>query len=306
MPYKTKAETITGKMNGRTREDQEVKMKVVNTARQLRETIISEKKPDGTTGFVPTMGALHQGHLSLVRICKNQNDLTVVSIFVNPTQFNDPNDLRNYPRMPEKDIALLEGTGCDVVFMPDVKEIYPEPDRRTFDFGGLDKVMEGKHRPGHFNGVAQVVTRLFRIVEPQRVYFGLKDFQQLAILKKVVKDSNLPVELIACPIVREPDGLALSSRNILLTPEQRTHATRISQTLFMAREMMESHTPDEIRMFVTERINQDPLLQTEYFEIVNDTTLKPVRSWSETCGKIGCVAVKVGRIRLIDNINFSS
>jgi pantoate--beta-alanine ligase len=281
-------------------------MKVVNTARQLRDAIGTTIKAKENTGFVPTMGALHQGHLSLVHLCRKQNGLTVVSIFVNPTQFNDKNDLKNYPRMPEKDIAMLEKAGCDVVFLPGEKEIYPEPDTRIFDFGGLDSVMEGEHRPGHFNGVAQVVTRLFQLVEPRRAYFGLKDFQQLAILRKVVKDAGLHVELVACPIVREADGLAMSSRNMLLTPEQRKHAPRISETLFMAREMAANETPDKIRNFVTDRLNQDALLRTEYFEIVNDTTLRPVRSWNEPGGKIGCVAVKVGSIRLIDNIIFSS
>jgi pantoate--beta-alanine ligase len=281
-------------------------MKVVYTARQIREAIKSRKKPGVTTGFVPTMGALHEGHISLVRICKSQNDLTVVSIFVNPTQFNDKNDLTNYPRMPEKDIVLLKEAGCDVVFIPDEKEVYPEPDTQVFDLGGLDLMMEGKYRPGHFNGVAQVVTRLFSIVKPNRAYFGLKDFQQQAILKKLVRDYGLPVEVIACPIIREADGLAMSSRNMLLTPQQRSHAALISQTLFRAKEMTGNYSPDEIRQFVTSRIDQDPLLETEYFEIADDTTLQPVKSWSEPCGKIGCVAVKVGRVRLIDNVIFSS
>jgi pantoate--beta-alanine ligase len=280
-------------------------MKIAQTVLQLRQFISSQKKPAYTTGFVPTMGALHEGHISLVNICKKENEITVVSIFVNPNQFNDKKDLENYPCMPEKDIKLLEQTGCDVVFMPDVAEIYPEPDTRSFDFGLLGEVMEGKHRPGHFNGVAQVVTRLFEIVKPDRAYFGLKDFQQLAILKKVTKDYNLPVEIISCPIIRETDGLAMSSRNALLTPDERLHATRISATLFRARDMAPGHTPDEIRKFVTEQLNEDPLLQTEYFEIADDTTLQPVKSWNQPGGKIGCVAVKVGKVRLIDNVNFS-
>jgi pantoate--beta-alanine ligase len=193
-----------------------------------------------------------------------------------------------------------------MVFMPEPGEVYPEPDTRTYNFDGLDKTMEGRFRPGHFNGVAQVVTRLFQIVKPQRAYFGLKDFQQQAILKKVVRDFNLPVELVVCPIIRESDGLAMSSRNLLLTPEQRKHAAVIHETLSMARQMSETHTPDEIRQFVTHRINLDKLLQTEYFEIADDTTLLPVKSWNEPGGKIGCIAVRVGKIRLIDNIVFSS
>jgi pantoate--beta-alanine ligase len=280
-------------------------MKVAQTVLQLRKFIGSIKKPGNRTGFVPTMGALHEGHISLVKICKKENEVTVVSIFVNPNQFNDKKDLENYPCMPEKDIKLLEESGCDVVFLPAVKEVYPEPDTRIFDFGTLGTVMEGKHRPGHFNGVAQVVTRLFEIVQPQRAYFGLKDFQQLAILKKVAKDFNLPVEIIPCPIVREPDGLAMSSRNALLTVNERSHAAHISATLFRARDMAPGRSPDEIRKFVTDRINEDPFLQTEYFEISDDTTLQPVESWDEPGGKIGCVAVKVGKVRLIDNVNFS-
>jgi pantoate--beta-alanine ligase len=281
-------------------------MKVAETVSQLREYIRLLKKPGFTSGFVPTMGALHAGHISLVNICRSQNDLTMVSIFVNPTQFNDKKDLENYPCMPEKDIAMLEKAGCDLVFLPAVKEVYPEPDQRVFDFGNLDKVMEGTHRPGHFNGVAQVVTRLFDMTQPDRAYFGLKDFQQLAIIKKVVHDYHIPVEIIACPIVRETDGLAMSSRNALLSQEERRKAVRISQTLFMAREMAGSDSPDTIRKFVADRINEDPALQTEYFEIVNDTTLQPVASWQEPGGKIGCVAVRVGKVRLIDNVSFYS
>jgi len=284
----------------------EENMKIAYTIRQLGTATAPARKSRKTIGFVPTMGALHEGHLSLVRICRSQNDLVVVSIFVNPTQFNDPNDLKDYPRMTEKDIGLLQPAGCDVVFIPEHGEIYPEPDTRTYNFDGLDKTMEGRFRPGHFNGVAQVVTRLFQIVKPQRAYFGLKDFQQQAILKKVVRDLNLPVELVVCPIIREPDGLAMSSRNLLLTPEQRKHATVIHETLSMAKKMSETHTPDEVRQFVTDRINLDKLLQIEYFEIADNTTLVPVKSWSEPGGKIGCIAVRVGKIRLIDNIDFSS
>ncbi len=280
-------------------------MKIAQTALQLTQFIGAAKRPGYKTGFVPTMGALHQGHISLVNCCKKENEITVVSIFVNPNQFNDNKDLENYPCMPEKDIELLEEAGCDVVFMPGVKEVYPEPDTRIFDFGLLGGVMEGKHRPGHFNGVAQVVTRLFEIVKPDRAYFGLKDFQQLAILKKVTRDFNLPVEIIPCPIVREADGLAMSSRNALLAPAERLHAARISETLFQARDMAPDSLPADIRKFVTDRINEDPYLQTEYFEIADDSTLQPIESWNQPGGKIGCVAVRVGKVRLIDNVNFS-
>jgi len=259
-----------------------------------------------TIGFVPTMGALHEGHLSLVRISRQQNEFTVVSIFVNPTQFNDKDDLKRYPRMPEKDQAMLRSAGCDIIFMPDENEVYPEPDTRLFDFGGLDAVMEGKHRPGHFNGVAQVVTRLFDIVKPHRAYFGLKDFQQLAIIRKVVSDQNYPVEIVSCPIVRECDGLAMSSRNMLLDTNQRRQALALSQSLFAAKEIKNGHTPAEIVEFVTERIKSSPGVKLEYFDIINGSTLLPAEKWDDKHDVIGCIAARVGKIRLIDNINFSS
>jgi pantoate--beta-alanine ligase len=257
-------------------------------------------------GFVPTMGALHEGHLSLVRISREQNDITVASIFVNPTQFNDRNDLKRYPRMPEKDQAMLRSAGCDLIFMPDEKEVYPEPDTRTFDFGGLDREMEGKQRPGHFNGVAQVVTRLFDMVKPDKAYFGLKDFQQLAIVRKITADLNYPVEIISCPIVRECDGLAMSSRNMLLDIKQRKHALVLSQSLFMAREMKHKYSPEQVIDFVTDRIESAPGVDLEYFEIIDGSTLLPARCWDDKHDVIGCIAAKVGQIRLIDNINFSS
>jgi pantoate--beta-alanine ligase len=256
-------------------------------------------------GFVPTMGALHEGHLSLVRFSRHQNDTTVASIFVNPTQFNDKRDLQHYPRMPEKDQIMLRSAGCDIIFMPDEKEIYPVPDIRVFDFGGLDDIMEGEHRPGHFNGVAQVVTRLFDIVQPHRAYFGLKDFQQLAIIRKVVKDLLYPVEIIACPIVRECDGLAMSSRNMLLNANERKSALVISQALFEAKGKRMDHTPAELKEFVIKKINSSPGVILEYFEIINGTTLLPAESWESGTDIIGCIAARVGKIRLIDNINFS-
>jgi len=257
-------------------------------------------------GFVPTMGALHEGHLSLVRISREQNDVTVVSIFVNPTQFNDKNDLERYPRMPEKDQAMLRSAGCDIIFMPDEREVYPEPDTRIFDFGGLEGIMEGKHRPGHFNGVAQVVTRLFDMVNPHRAYFGLKDFQQLAIIRRLVKDLNYPVEIMSCPIVRECDGLAMSSRNMLLDAGQRKQALVLSQSLFVAREMKQDHTPAEVIGFVNHRVGSAPGIKLEYFEIIDGSTLMPAKKWDDTHDVIGCIAARVGKIRLIDNINFSS
>lgn len=281
-------------------------MKVAETVQQLHDVLDHPRVAKQSIGFVPTMGALHEGHLSLVKQCKGQNDVTVVSIFVNPTQFNDKNDLKNYPRMPERDTAMLREAGCDVVFMPGEQEMYPEPDTRQFDFGALARVMEGVHRPGHFNGVAQVVTRLFDMVKPHRAYFGQKDFQQLAVIRKVVKDLQLPVEIVACAIVREADGLAMSSRNMLLSPDQRTHAVLISRTLFRARDIAGARSVEEVKDFVTKTLNADPFLDTEYFEICNDTTLQPVLSWNDAGGKTGCVAVRVGKIRLIDNVSFSS
>jgi pantoate--beta-alanine ligase len=268
---------------------------------------VQEIRASGKTlGFVPTMGALHEGHLSLVRICRQQNDFTVVSIFVNPTQFNDSEDLKRYPRMPEKDQAMLRSAGCDIVFMPDEKEVYPEPDKRIFDFGGLDSVMEGKHRPGHFNGVAQVVTRFFDMIRPDRAYFGLKDYQQLAIIRKVARDLRYPVEIISCPIVRECDGLAMSSRNILLDAKQRKTALVLSQALFLAKDMKSSHSPEEVIDFVTEKVKSTKGVQLEYFEIINGSNLLQADEWSEENDVIGCIAARVGKIRLIDNINFSS
>jgi pantoate--beta-alanine ligase len=256
-------------------------------------------------GFVPTMGALHNGHLSLVRTSRQQNDLTVASIFVNPTQFNDKEDLKRYPRMPEKDGKMLESAGCDLVFMPEENEIYPEPDQRVFDFGGLDEVMEGAQRPGHFNGVAQVVTRLFDIVKPDRAYFGIKDYQQLAIIRYFVRKLNYPVEIVACPIIREPDGLAMSSRNMLLSVDERKTAIILSRSLFEAKAMKKDHSPAEIIQFVDARVSETPGIKLEYFEIVNGTTLLPAGDWGGKDEIVGCIAARVGKIRLIDNINFS-
>lgn len=279
-------------------------MEVFHKAGLLAQRIATLRAYGNTIGFVPTMGALHAGHLSLVRTCAQQNDITVASIFVNPTQFNDKRDLERYPRMPERDMDLLQSAGCRLVFMPDEREIYPEPDTREFDFGGLDRIMEGKHRPGHFRGVAQVVTRLFDIVTPHRAYFGLKDFQQLAIIRKVTTDLGYPVEIIPCPIVRESDGLAMSSRNILLDPEQRRAATILSAALFEARKRKARHSPAEVKQFVEGMIGDAPLVMLEYFEIVDAGSLQPVTTWTNE-SVIGCLAARVGKIRLIDNINFS-
>jgi pantoate--beta-alanine ligase len=278
-------------------------MKLVSTIQELQ-TEIQHLANGKTVGFVPTMGALHAGHISLVKQAVLENPVVVVSIFVNPTQFNDPADLERYPRTLENDMKLLELTGCSIVFAPNAKEVYPEPDKRKFNFGKLEKVMEGKHRPGHFNGVAQVVIRLFDMVKPTKAYFGLKDFQQLAIVKNMVKQLQLPVEIVPCAIIREKSGLAMSSRNELLTEEQRKNATVISETLFKAKELKGQKSVQEITDWVTETINKNPFLDVEYFEIVDDEQLQPVKSWDEKSTKVGCVAVFCGKIRLIDNIVF--
>lgn len=258
-------------------------------------------------GFVPTMGALHKGHLSLVENAIQLCPVIVVSIFVNPTQFNDKNDLKNYPRTPERDLELLGSVlrNDDLVFLPDVEEIYPEEDTRVFHFGNPGKVMEALHRPGHFNGVAQVVSRLFDIVKPDIAVFGLKDFQQLAIIKSLVKQTGNQVNIVGHPIVRENDGLAMSSRNVLLEKENRSRAPVIFKSLKQASTMLKDHDISEIKSFISDSINKIPEFSLEYFEIVDDTELVPVKAKIEMTRDrkyFGCIAVKVGRIRLIDNI----
>ncbi|MBE6209137.1 MAG: pantoate--beta-alanine ligase [Rikenellaceae bacterium] len=277
-------------------------MKVVKTVAELRrelETI----SPEGL-GFVPTMGALHEGHLSLVERARKENQTVVVSVFVNPTQFNDPNDLRNYPRTPEADAAMLETAGVDIVFMPSVEEMYPTPDTRVFDFGTIDKVMEGATRPGHFNGVAQVVSRLFDMVRPARAYFGEKDFQQIAVIKAMVRQLGIRIEIVPCPIVRGEDGLALSSRNTLLTPEYRAAAPQIYAALKAGVEAVDTKTPAEVVTIIKNGIEQSGLLRAIYVEIVDGDTLQSVHDWSASEGGHiqCCVAVQAGDVRLIDNI----
>jgi len=276
-------------------------MKLVKTIAELHHEL--QKRPSvARVGFVPTMGALHLGHLSLVTQAVTENSIVVVSIFVNPNQFNDPNDLERYPRTLEADLKLLVPTGCQLVFAPNVKEVYPEPDTRKFNFGKLEEVMEGKFRPGHFNGVAQVVSRLFDMVKPDKAYFGLKDFQQLAIIKSMVNQLKLPVEIVPCAIVREESGLAMSSRNELLTAEERKNAAVISKTLFRAKELKRQKSVQELAEWVKNEINNNPFLDVEYVEIVDDEELQPVKSWDEPTTKVACVAVFCGKVRLIDNI----
>lgn len=282
-------------------------MKVINTVRELRN--LTTKLNLNPVGFVPTMGALHDGHLSLVSAATAQCPLVVVSIFVNPTQFNDKNDLKNYPRDLNKDLGLLKNIlrEDDIVFTPSVEEIYPEEDKRVFSFGNLDRVMEAAHRPGHFNGVGQVVSRLFEIVKPDIAIFGQKDFQQLAVIKALVRQTGDKVKIIAHPIIREKDGLAMSSRNMLLEPEMRRNAPVIFRTISAASEMIDYHDIPDIKNFVKKMINSVPGFDIEYFDIADDTELVPVNFKSEMQKDkryFGCIAVKAGKIRLIDNIEF--
>jgi pantoate--beta-alanine ligase len=271
------------------------------TVRELQSRLF-DLGNDKSIGFTPTMGALHQGHLSLVHLCKSMCDVAVVSIFVNPTQFNDKDDYRRYPRTMEQDETMLRNAGCDILFAPDEKEIYPQKDERIFEFGTLDKVMEGRFRPGHFNGVAQVVSRLFDIVNPDRAFFGQKDFQQVSIIKNMVQQLNLTTEIVVAPIVREPDGLAMSSRNMLLNSAQRSEAAIISQALFHAKEQAGMMSITEIIDRAIREINSSPELWVEYLDIVDARTLQSVTGWDEAAEIFACVAVHAGKIRLIDNI----
>ncbi|NPA37765.1 MAG: pantoate--beta-alanine ligase [Chlorobi bacterium] len=281
-------------------------MRIVKTKKELGD-IVGEKKAAGlTVGFVPTMGALHDGHLSLVEEARKDSDFVVVSIFVNPTQFNNPEDLETYPRDLDKDIKLLEKYSVEVVFAPSVEEMYPEEDTRHFDFGQLDKVMEGKYRPGHFNGVAQVVSKLFDYVKPDKAFFGEKDFQQLAIIRRLVKDLGMGVEVVGCPIVREPDGLAMSSRNQLLTPEMRKNAPVIAKTLFDSLNFAAGKTVKQTRDAVVNRINETNMLKVEYFDIVDGDTLQTVENWDDSDYIVGCIAVFAGKVRLIDNVTYKN
>lgn len=280
------------------------RMKIAHTRSELQKAL--EGISHGNVGFVPTMGALHEGHLSLVEKARRENGTVIASVFVNPTQFNDKDDLQRYPRTPEADLMILEKAGTDVVFIPSVEEVYPEPDSRVFDFGELDKVMEGATRPGHFNGVAQVVSRLFELVRPARAYFGEKDFQQVVVVREMVRQLGIPVEIVAAPTVREADGLAMSSRNTLLDEPHRKAAPLIYKALRAGVEQTERMTPAEVEIFVTETINSDERLEVVYFNLINRRTLQRVGTWEDGAidGIQGCVAVKAGDVRLIDNTRF--
>ena len=279
-------------------------MLVVDTIAQLRSYLAVSRSKGKSIGLVPTMGALHEGHASLVERSIKENEVTIVSVFVNPTQFNDKGDLERYPRTLEADCQLLEKLGADCVFAPTVEEVYPEPDTRQFDFTPLDKVMEGIYRPGHFNGVAQIVSKLFIYVEPNRAYFGEKDFQQLAIIREMVRQMNFDLEIVGCPIVREQDGLALSSRNALLTLEQRHTALAISKSLFTSVDYAKSHSLTETNQMVENSIAATDGLELEYYEVVDGNTLQPVSSWDDADYIVGCITVYCGKVRLIDNIRY--
>ena len=279
-------------------------MKIIHTIKDLQ-TELSELKAQGKkVGLVPTMGALHAGHASLVKRSVNENDVTVVSVFVNPTQFNDKNDLVKYPRTLDADCKLLESCGVTFVFAPSVEEIYPEPDTRRFSYAPLDTVMEGAFRPGHFNGVCQIVSKLFDIVKPHCAYFGEKDFQQLAIIRDMVGVMKFDLEIVGCPIVREEDGLALSSRNARLSAEERENALNISRTLFKSRTFATTHSVSETQKMVEDAIAAAPGLRLEYFEIVDGNTLQKVGDWNDTSYVVGCITVFCGEVRLIDNIKY--
>lgn len=280
-------------------------MEVISAIAELKRRVGDARQAGRTVGLVPTMGALHAGHLSLVDRACRECDFVVVSIFVNPTQFNNPDDLRTYPRTLDADVALLEGrTRADVAFAPAAAEVYPRPDTRVFQLGPVAEVMEGPRRPGHFNGVCQIVSKLFAYVSPDKAFFGEKDFQQIAVIREMVRRCDFKVDVVACPIVREADGLALSSRNTLLTPRHRAAAPLIHKVLGESRGKRGEMSPSQLKEWVVGQIDASALLAVEYFEIVDALSLQPVNDWAETNAPVGCVTVQAGDVRLIDNITY--
>jgi len=277
-------------------------MHVFNTISQTHDFVVEARLQGKTIGFVPTMGALHEGHLELMRRAKRENDLLAVSIYVNPIQFNNPEDLKKYPRVLDRDLELLKTVNCDFVFAPSDAEMYPEPPSETFDFGGLERVMEGAFRPGHFNGVAIVVKRLFNIVQPHKAYFGEKDFQQLAVIKQLVEQEHFPIAIIPCDIVRENDGLAMSSRNVRLTPEERAIAPHIYRILKSVADKAPQMNPDELEKWGKAQLDRIEAFTTEYFQIADGHTLQPLKSLKNTDSARAFVALQLGKVRLIDNI----
>lgn len=278
-------------------------MEIISTVAGLRRAVADARRAGKSIGLVPTMGALHDGHISLVNRATADCDFVVVSVFVNPTQFNNPDDLRTYPRTVEADCAKLEQSGVDVAFVPSVEEIYPEPDTRVFDLGPVAEVMEGAMRPGHFNGVAQIVSKLFAMAEPHKAYFGEKDYQQIAVIRRMAELEGFDIDIVDCPIKRESDGLAMSSRNVRLTTEQRQAAPAIHRILAESVAMKESgKTPAEVAADVVARINAEPGMEVEYYQIADAATLHPAIDWSRPT--VGCVTVWMGDVRLIDNIKY--
>lgn len=284
----------------------ERKMEIIRTVDRLRKAVAEARAEGKTIGLVPTMGALHDGHMSLMRRARGENDVVVASVFVNPTQFNNKEDLATYPRTEEADCEKLEAAGVDIAFIPSVEEVYPEPDTRQFALGAVAETMEGAMRPGHFNGVAQVVSKLFAMVEPTRAYFGEKDFQQIAVIRKMVQLEGFDLEIVDCPICRESDGLAMSSRNTRLTPEQREVAPVIHRVLSSSVDWAKGHTLAETKRYVIEEINSFPHMEVEYYEIVDPLTMQPLESWDSPCNgrPVGCVTAYCGKVRLIDNIRY--
>ena len=280
-------------------------MEIIRTVKALTERLDALRGEGKSIGLVPTMGALHAGHISLVDRARRDNDVVVVSVFVNPTQFNNPTDLATYPRTEEADVAKLEAAGVDIAFIPTVEEIYPEPDTRHFDLGPVAEVMEGAMRPGHFNGVAQIVSKLFGYVRPTRAYFGEKDFQQIAVIRRMAQIEGFDeLEIIDCPIKREADGLAMSSRNVRLTAEQREMAPVIHRTLDESLLWASTHTVGQTKQFVIDTINSFPFMKVEYYEIVDALTMQPIADWADAEQAVGCVTVFCGDVRLIDNIKY--
>ena len=280
-------------------------MEVIRTVSELKQRVAAHRAQGKTIGLVPTMGALHAGHISLMEQARKDNDIVVVSVFVNPTQFNNPEDLRTYPRTEEADCVKMEVANVDIAFIPSVKEVYPEPDTRTFDLGPVAEVMEGPMRPGHFNGVAQIVSKLFYMVEPDRAYFGEKDFQQIAVIRRMVEIEGFNIEIIDCPIKREDDGLAMSSRNVRLTAEQRQIAPSINKALVASLDFAKSHSVEETKQSVISEINAQPEMEVEYYEIVNAATMQPISNWEDAPVAVGCITVYCGEVRLIDNIKYT-
>lgn len=276
-------------------------MLVLHKIDEIKAVISQEKAKNKTIGFVPTMGALHQGHISLINYSKQQTDITVCSIFVNPTQFNNTSDLTHYPRTPEADIKLLEAAGCDILYMPEVKDVYPENDTRKFDFGYLDTILEGATRPGHFNGVGQVVSILLEGVKPHKAYFGSKDYQQVMVVKSLVKQLNLEVEIIACPILREADGLAMSSRNVRLNEQERLEAAAIPEMMKLGNQILKLYGIAEAKKYISSVVATIPNMKLEYYEVCDAETLELLSEFNSSKKAVSLIAVFVGSIRLIDN-----